>query len=71
MAASLFVSGYLQTAATASYGIPSQVLYPILRGGCLILATVMGMLFFDEQPTRRSILGSLVAMVGILIMSLV
>ena len=50
--------------------MPSQVLYPIIKGGCLITVTFTAMLFFGERITRRSLLGSAVAMLGIVSMSL-
>ena len=70
MAICLFAANYLQTVATADLGMPSQVLYPIIKGGCLITVTFTAMLFFGERITRRSLLGSAVAMLGIVSMSL-
>ena len=70
MAICLFAANYLQTVATADFGMPSQVLYPIIKGGCLVTVTFTAMLFFGEKITRRSLLGSAVAMLGIVSMSL-
>lgn len=70
MAACLFASNYLQTIATNDYGMSSQVLYPITKGGCLITANIVGMLFFGEKMTIRSFFGTLVALVGIISMSI-
>lgn len=69
MAACLFLANYTQTAASAFYGMPSEVLYPVVRGGTLILVNVTA-LFFGERFTRRTALGTAVALGGILIMNL-
>lgn len=66
MAVCLFAANYLQTMATNDYGMPSQVLYPIMKGGCLITVNFTAMIFFGEKITVRSILGSLVALSGII-----
>ena len=69
MAACLFLANDFQLRASADYGMPSQVLYPIMKGGCLITANVTA-LFFGERFTRRSALGTLTALGGILLMNL-
>ncbi len=69
MAVCLFAANYLQTVATNDYGMSSQVLYPIIKGGCLITVNFTAMIFFGEKITPRSILGTLVAMCGIINMS--
>ncbi len=69
MAICLFAGNYLQTAATTVYGMPSQVLYPVIKGGCLVTVNLTAMLFFNEKPTWRSIIGSLVALGGSVLMS--
>lgn len=69
MALCMFVSSYLQTVASNDFGMPSQVLYPIIKGGCLITVNVTAMLFFGEKITVRSITGSLVALIGIITMN--
>ena len=69
MAVCLFAANYLQTVATNDYGMSSQVLYPIIKGGCLITVNFTAMLFFGEKITLRSIMGSLVALGGIVSMS--
>lgn len=69
MAICLFGANYLQTVATSDYGMSSQVLYPITKGGCLITVNFTAMIFFGEKITLRSILGSLVALVGIICIS--
>ena len=56
--------------ATNNFGMPSQVLYPVLKGGCLITVNVTASVFFGEKITARSILGSCVALVGMVIMNL-
>ncbi len=70
MAVCLFAANYLQTVATNNYGMSSQVLYPILKGGCLITVNFVAMIFFGERITRRSVCGSLVALLGIVAMNL-
>lgn len=70
MAICLFAAAYLQTLATGAYGMSSQMLYPIIRGGCLLTVNITAMLFFGERPTVRSILGSLIALGGMLCISL-
>ena len=66
MAVCLFAASYLQTAATSDYGMPSQVLYPVIKGGCLITVNITAMLFFGEKPNKRSILGSCITLLGII-----
>jgi len=66
MAICLFAANYLQTVATNDYGMPSQVLYPVMKGGCLITVNFTAMLFFGEKMTLRSVIGSVVALFGII-----
>jgi drug/metabolite transporter (DMT)-like permease len=70
MAACLFAANYFQTVATGDYALSSQVMYPIIKGGCLITVNITAMLFFGERITWRSVLGSLVALLGIVVMSI-
>ena len=65
----LFVVNHLQTIATSDYGMPSQVLYPLIKGGCLITVNITAMLFFGEKASKRSIWGSFIALLGILILN--
>ena len=69
MAVCLFAANYLQTVATNDLGLSSQMLYPILKGGCLITVNFTAMIFFGERITKRSVIGSLIALFGIVIMS--
>ena len=69
MAICLFVSNYLQTVITNDFAMPSQVLYPVIKGGCLITVNLTAMLFFGERITWRSALGSLIALGGIVCMN--
>ena len=71
MAVCLFAANYLQTVATSDYNLSSQIMYPVIRGGCLVTVNIVAMIFFGERITRRSIVGSLVAVLGILIMSVI
>jgi len=70
MAVCLFAANYLQTVATTDYKMPSQMMYPIIKAGTLATVTVVAMVFFGEKITKRSIIGSLVAISGIVIMSI-
>ena len=69
MALCLFLANYLQTTATGSFGMPSQILYPMIKGGCLITVNLTACLFFGEKITLRSAVGSLIALGGIVIMN--
>ncbi len=69
MAVCLFAANYLQTVATNDYGMSSQILYPVIKGGCLITVSMTAMLFFGEKPTKRSLLGSVIALAGMVMMS--
>ncbi|MBQ9802073.1 MAG: hypothetical protein IJW51_03265 [Clostridia bacterium] len=69
MAVCMFAANYFQTVATNDYGMSSQVLYPIIKGGCLITVNVTAVLFFGERITPRSVCGSLLALGGIVSMS--
>ena len=69
MAISMFAATYFQTVATGDYGMSSQVLYPLIKGGCLITVNITAMLFFGEKMTKRSVLGSAVALVGVIVMN--
>ena len=69
MAVCLFASNYLQTVATTDLGMSSQMMYPIIKGGTLATVTVVAMVFFGEKVTKRSISGSLIALLGIVVMS--
>ena len=70
MAVCLFAANYLQTVATNDFDMSSQILYPILKGGCLITVNFTAMIFFGEKITRRSVLGSCIALCGIVCMNL-
>ena len=70
MAVCLFAANYLQTVVTNDMGMSSQILYPVLKGGCLITVNFTAMIFFGEKITRRSIIGSLIALCGIVTMSI-
>ena len=69
MAISMFAATYFQTMATGDYGMSSQVLYPLIKGGCLITVNITAMLFFGEKVTKRSLLGSAVALIGVVVMN--
>jgi drug/metabolite transporter (DMT)-like permease len=69
MAVCLFLANYFQTIATSTYGMPSQIMYPLIKGACLITVNITAMVFFGEKITKRSVLGSLVALLGIIVMN--
>lgn len=69
MAVCLFLANYLQTVATADYRMSSQLMYPIIRGGTLVTVNIVAAMFFGEKMTARKITGSLVAILGIIVMS--
>ena len=70
MAACMFAANYLQTVATNDYVFSSQIMYPVIKAGCLITVNVTATLFFGEKTTLRTVLGSLVALCGIVAMSI-
>ena len=69
MAGCLFASSYLQTFVTSRLGVNPDFLYPVIKGGCLVMSNCMGMLFFGEKITARSVIGSLITITGIVLMS--
>ena len=69
MAICMFAATYFQTVATGDYGMSSQVLYPLLKGGCLVTVNIVAMLFFGEKITKRSVLGTTVALAGVVVMN--
>ncbi len=71
MALCLFLANWFQTVATGDFGMSSQVLYPLIKGSCLVTANLVAAAFFGEKMTRYSIIGSLLAIGGIVVMSLV
>ena len=66
MALCLFCHSYFQTLATAVFGMSSQVMYPLLKGGSLVFSTAMAALFFGEKLTKRSLFGIVTAFGGLL-----
>lgn len=69
MAACLFAYSYFSTLATTAGGLSSQVLYPLLKGGALILSTIMAAVFFGEKVTKFSIIGTCVAFAGLIVIN--
>ena len=69
MALCLFAVTYAQTLATTAYGMPAQVLYPALKGGCLVIVNFTGMIFFGEKMTRQSLVGSIIALLGMIMVN--
>ena len=64
MAVCLFATSYFKTLAAAY--LPAGQLYPLSQGGSLIFASLMAAIFFKEKPTFSSVLGIVVAFVGLL-----
>lgn len=71
MALCLYLVTYFQMIAANEYNVPSQILYPIIKGGSLVLANFMSVIFFGEKLTVRRIVGMSVALVGIVIMNVI
>lgn len=65
----MFLAMYFQTDATSTYGMSSQVMYPLIKAGSLVLNTFVAQIFFGERVTRRSLLGVGVALFGIVVMN--
>lgn len=70
MAVCMFVATYFQTVAANDYGMPPQILYPLIKGGCLITVCFVAMIFYGEKLTRRSVCGTVIALAGIVVMNL-
>lgn len=70
MAVCMFGANYLQTVITNDYHMSSQLLYPMVRGGCLVIVNFTGMIFFGEKITLRSAIGTAIAIGGIVVMNL-
>lgn len=69
MAVCMFVAAYFQTEATSNHGMSSQVMYPLIKAGSLVLNAFMAQFAFGEKITRRRVLGVLIALVGIIVMN--
>ncbi|MBR5447119.1 MAG: hypothetical protein IKV40_01715 [Clostridia bacterium] len=69
MAVCMFAANYFQTVAITDLEVPSQVLYPVIKGGCLVTVNFTAMIFFGEKITVRSVCGSLVAIAGMICMN--
>lgn len=66
MAVALFANTYFQTLATTVGALPSQVLYPFMKGAGLILSTAMSAWFFREPVSKWSIFGTGIGFVALL-----
>ncbi len=68
MAICLFANSYFKTLAAAK--LEPIYLYPLNQGGALILSTAMSAVFFKERITIKSVIGTVVAFVGLIIINL-
>lgn len=69
MAACLFGANYFQTISTSIYGMKAQVLYPVIKAGCLISSNLQGALLFNEKLTVQNVVGSIVALGGMILIN--
>jgi len=70
MAICLFIANFMQTAATNDFNMPSQILYPIIKAGCLIMNTLTAAIFFGEKPNKKSYIGLSFALIGIVLINI-
>ena len=68
MAACLFAYSYFKTLA-AKY-VSSATLYPLSSGAAIILSVAMAGVFFGEKPTKKCIVGVIMAFAALMIMNL-
>ncbi len=68
MSVCLFLNSYFQTKA-AGY-LPSAQLYPLSKGGSLILSSLMSAILFKERLTVKAVIGILMSFVALLIINL-
>lgn len=66
MAVCLFFNSYLTTVASGT--LPPSILSPLRSGLSLILSTVIAW-FYKEKPSVKSILGTVIAFLGLLVMN--
>ena len=71
MAVCLFADNYFKAVALIDYAMPSQILYPIIQGGCLITVNITAAVFFKEKFTLKTFIGSAIAFCGIIIMNVI
>ena len=71
MAVCLFADNYFKAVALIDYAMPSQILYPIIQGGCLITVNITASVFFKEKFTVKTLIGSAIALCGIIIMNVI
>lgn len=64
----LFVNSFFQTAAAAE--LAASVLFPMTQGLSLVLSTVMSVVAFNEKASKKSIFGTMMAFVGMVILNL-
>ncbi len=54
------ISYLLQLKAAAS-DMPASVQYPMMTGGSIVLTALAGYLFFNERPSKKAMLGTVIA----------
>ena len=64
----LFLNSFFQTAAAAE--LEASVLFPMVQGLSLVCSTVMSAIAFKERVNARSIAGTVIAFVGMVILNL-
>lgn len=67
MAIALFFSSFLQT--EASKLLLSAQMYPFKQGVALLMSIAMSVLFFGEKLTKKSVIGSIMAFAGLLMVN--
>lgn len=69
MAACLFAYSLFQTMASTVGNVPSAALYPVLKGGGMLLSCAMAVLFFRERITVSGALGCVLAFSAMIVMN--
>lgn len=69
MAICLFATSYCMTSA-AGY-LDAVILYPLMKGGSMILSSLMAALIFKEKLTAKAIIGMITAFAGLMVINLI
>ncbi len=68
MALCMFAASYFQT--LAAQRLMAATLYPLARGGALLLSALMSRICFGEKWTRTSLFGMALAFAGLIVMNI-